>query len=503
MFKRLVCLLCCALLAIFAPAGAMAATEARIAGFDGDNSRHRWEDNGFFTRMQARTGVQLTFDEYTDYTKWQEAKTAMFASGDLPDVLFKAELTENEQITWAQSGQLIDLAPLLAENAPNLSALLAENPTWKQAITLPDGKIVALPMLNRLPAENAMWINRKWLDTLKLTAPNNWEELVQVLRAFRDGDPNQNGKADEIPFSYLGPWDLKFLAHAFGLVANDYNVYTDETGAVRFMPEQSGYVQMLAALSDAFAEGLLDANGFYTSDTFRTVSDINAAATYGLYFGPNPLTLLPMETAQQYELLMPLTWEGKQVYRELNGSVIRGTFAITSACKDPAAMLRWVDVLYSQEGATEALAGEAGKDYYVGADGTWSYAGDTQTSSSYVLYDLSIYDSGNMPWLFPTDFYARYNNESITSVQAQLQKLRACIVNPFPVYTLTPEQSAEIAPVQAELGRYVDESLARFVTGEWDAHDAAAIDAYRNGLAQRGLDGFIRFWQDVADAAIR
>ena len=84
------------------------------------------------------------------------------------------------------------------------------------------------------------------------------------------------------------------------------------------------------------------------------------------------------------------------MYRELNGSVIRGTFAITSACKDPAAMLRWVDVLYSQEGATEALAGEAGKDYYVGADGTWSYAGDTQTSSSYVLYDLSIYDSGNM-----------------------------------------------------------------------------------------------------------
>ena len=500
MLKRMVCLLCCAALAISVPVGALAATVYRMSGFDGDSSNHQWETNGFFTRMEARTGVQFTFDEYTEYPKWQETKTAMFASGNLPDVLFKAELTTREQISYASSGQLIDLAPLLEENAPNLWALLEAHPDWRKSITLPDGKIVALPALNPLPAENAMWINRQWLDTLHLSVPTDWDSLVTALRAFRTGDPNGNGNVDEIPLSFLGPWDLKFLAHAFGLVANDYNIYLDDAGAVRFLPEQPGYLELMRKLADAYAEGLLDRNGFYTADSFRTVTDSKTLPTYGLYFGPNPLTLLPFETAKQYALLEPLTFEGKQVYRELNGPVVGGTFAITSNCADPAAMLAWVDTLYSEAGANEALAGEEGKDYFVAADGSWSYAGDTQSSSSYVLYDLSLYDTGNMPWLFPEKFYARYNNESIATVNAELRDLQAFIVRPFPAYTLTTAQEDEIAPVQAELGRYVDESLARFVTGEWNAHSDTAIAAYQDGLAQHGKDGLIAFWQGIADS---
>ena len=162
-------------------------------------------------------------------------------------------------------------------------------------------------------------------------------------------------------------------------------------------------------------------------------------------------------------------------------------------------MLRWVDVLYTDEGAVEAMAGESGKDYTTDADGSWSYAGDVEALSSYILYNLSIYDTGNMPWLFPLDFYSRYGNASIGRVNAQLLSLREWIVKPFPAYTLTPVQEDEIAPAQKALGRYVDESLARFVTGEWDVNDPAAISAYQSGLAAHGKDAFVAFWQEIAD----
>ncbi|MDD3410360.1 MAG: hypothetical protein PHY12_06085, partial [Eubacteriales bacterium] len=106
MIRKTLALICC--LTMLAPAFAFAEqTSFSMAGFDGDQSNHDWNDNGFFTRMEARTGLTFTFDEYTDYAKWQAAKQKMFETGDLPDVLFKAALTTDEQLRYSESGQLI------------------------------------------------------------------------------------------------------------------------------------------------------------------------------------------------------------------------------------------------------------------------------------------------------------------------------------------------------------------------------------------------------------
>lgn len=44
-----------------------------------------------------------------------------------------------------------------------------------------------------------MHINQEWLKTLGMSMPENFEEFVEVLKAFRDKDPNGNGISDEIP----------------------------------------------------------------------------------------------------------------------------------------------------------------------------------------------------------------------------------------------------------------------------------------------------------------
>lgn len=498
MGKRAVGWLLCAALLFAVPFGALAGGPYRMAGFDGDESRHVWEDNAFFARMEARTGVTFTFEQYTDYGKWQAAKQAMLTGGTLPDVLFKAALTTREQIELSAQGKLIDLLPLLPEYAPNLWALLSAHPAWLSAITLPDGKVVALPAIYETPTQNAMWINGTWLDALGFAAPTDLSTLADVLRAFKAQDPNRNGQADEVPLSFLGPWDLKFLAHAVGLVANDYNVWLDG-GTVRFVPEDERYLSLLAWLRDAYAEGLLDQSGFTTADALRTVSDEKAAATYGLFFGPNPMNLLPYETARQYRLLAPLAFEDAQVYRDLNGPLTGGAFAITATCEDPAALLAWVDILYGNTGAVEAMAGKAGEDYLLAGDGGWTYAGDMEKNADYIMYDLSVYDTGTMPWLFPQGFYDRYQNDDIARVNGALQTLRGYVTAPFPAYVLTPAQEDELAPLQAALGRYVDESLARFVLGELDIRSQADVAAYRAGLAENGSVALTAFWQRVAD----
>lgn len=499
MLRRSLCCLLVLMLA-FVPA-ATAETLFSMAGYDGESSNHDWNTNQFFVRMQENTGISFTFDQYTDRTKWQAAKDEMFAEGGtLPDVLFKAALTTDEMIRYSQSGQLIDLRPLLEENAPNLWALLQAHPDWLEAVTLPDGKIVALPALQEVAPQDALWINQTWLDKLGLDMPTDFESLREVLTAFRDRDPNGNGKKDEIPLTFLGPWELKLFSHAYGVVANDYNIYLDEAGQVHYWPEEDSFFALAETLRGLYADKLLDQNGFTTADTLRRITDEKAEVTYGAFFAPTPVSLVTYEMSQNYVIVEPFAYEGVQVYRDLYGQVTRGTFAVTSACEDPAALLKWVDLLYSEEGAIEAMVGRQDENYTVDEDGYWDWMGGLDSLTASALNELSIYDSGEMPWLFPQAFYDRYTEENVRRVNEELHKLDAFVKRPFPVYTLTLEESGTVAQWQNELGLYVDETLARFVLGELELNEEN-ISAFREGLRERGMEEMITFWQTIAERA--
>ena len=69
------------------------------------------------------------------------------------------------------------------------------------------------------------------------------------------------------------------------------------------------------------------------------------------------------------------------------------------------------------------------------------------------------------------------------------------MVSPFPVYTLTEEESARALALQSRLGPYVDETLARVVLGEMDADEA---QTFLDGLYERGMQEMIDLWQSVA-----
>ena len=69
---------------------------------------------------------------------------------------------------------------------------------------------------------------------------------------------------------------------------------------------------------------------------------------------------------------------------------------------------------------------------------------------------------------------------------------------PFPSYTLTKEQQEIIAPLQMEIGSYVDESLAKFVIGETELTDETWQN-YLDTLDKMGLSSFVALWQQVLD----
>lgn len=469
-----------------------------MAGFD-DGNGHDWSTSLFFERMEERTGLSFSTTQYKSADEWTNAK-ALMLSGEapLPDVLFKASLTVRETVDLYEAGKLIDLRPYLEEYAPNLWALLQENPEWEAAITLPDGAIVALPALNDLQNNNAMWINQSWLNNLRLQTPTTADELTEVLRAFRDHDPNRNGKSDEVPLTFVSMWDLRFLAHAFGIVSNDYYVYVDESGKVRetlTLQQQREFLEWLHML---WEEKLIDHMGFRTNDAARQITDDKATITYGMMLAPTPLLVVPLSALGQYEMLMPLIYEGRQAYRDLCGDVVRGTFAITSACKDPAALLEWVDFLYTEEGYKLARSGVEDVDYVWNDDGTWSWMLDDQTVAMTVLPQISMTEGGFMPGWSSDAFQLAYSEPQTHNAIENMLTLRQVSVEPYPLVCLTKAQQARIDELQLALSKYAEQTMAWFVVGDLELNDEN-WNAFCQKVQELGLTEMLDIWQSALD----
>lgn len=469
-----------------------------MAGYDSTDSGHEWETNAFFPRMEKITGVSFALEQYKDAEAWTEAKgTLLDGSDNMPDVLFKAQLTGDEMTSLYEKGMLIDLKPYLAEYAPNLTALLQAHPEWEAEITLPGGQIVALPTINELPANNVAWINTMWLKNVKMEMPTTVEELTDVLRAFRDQDPNQNGRSDEIPVTFTSLWDLRYLGQAFGMLTNDYYLRAKD-GKIEFMADSEENHAFLTWLHQLWQEGLIDQNGFTSLDTMRAITDKDAAITYGIVFGATAMNLVPPESAINYAALMPMRCNGEDgKWRQLQSQIVRGTFAITSHCANPGEVLTWVDYLYSDEGDRLMQAGLPEEEYFVNADGTWEYI-DSGDSLTQVLQNQAIVGGGDTPGWFSADFQMKFNDSATHYAVEQLYQVQQVSVMPVPQIWLTTGDRSRINGIWAEMGYEMELDMVHFVTGDAPLNDetwAAFCAKYRTEKTEE----LVAVWQDALD----
>ena len=464
-----------------------------LEGYDGKVDYRVWDTNLFFSRMQEKTGISFQFRQYTDEEAWGRRKQELVKGTDLPDVLFKANLSSSEIRDMYQAGQIIDLAPYLETYAPDLWKLLEEHPEWKKAITMEDGAIPALPAINRLQNNDAMWINTTWLRKLKLEIPTTAEELTDVLRAFKNGDPNGNYQKDEIPLGFVGMWELRFLGHAFGIIDNDYYV-CEKDGKVTSSLTTEENRAFLTWLHQLWEEELLDHNGFSTTDELRQITDEKKAVPYGLLMSATPLTILPQAALEQFSVLEPLVYNGKQVYRDLAGDLIRGTFAITKACAEPEKLVSWVNTLYTAEGSLLASYGVEGEEYIWNENGQWEWNYPLETVANEILSTHTISEGGVAPGYIDEVFQGQYRDEATRRIVNGMYGLKQFSVIPYPPVVLNAEEEARVAEIQNELSRYAEKTMACFVTGDIELTDEN-WNTFCKTADEKGLQELIGIWQ--------
>lgn len=479
--------------------GAYAEGPISMAGYGDKDTKQVWTENDFFARMEDQTSVKLTLKQYTSKDAWQKAKDKMLKGGELPDVLFKAALTPQETMAMYEKGVLIDLRPYLEENAPNLWALLEAHPEWMADITLPDGAIVALPYIDEMQYNNLMWINQDWLDNLDLEMPTTADELLDVLRAFKKYDANGNGKEnDEIPLCFSSMWDLRFLAHAFGINANDYYVTLNNDGKVTEYLTTDANREFLKWLKTMYDEGLLDLNGFTNLNSLNNKKSEDADVVYGLMMISSPAERVHSSSVDQFVTLPPLKHEGMQIYRDLTGDIVRGAFAITSACEDPAQMLQWVDFLYTEEGFILAEVGKEGDEFLWVDEDSWKWIDSSETLLARTLPQSTIGAGAAVPGIDWYEFQMKVDEKETVRIMQEMRKYEDIATMPYPLVWLTEKEQKRVNELILQVGSYAEQQMVWFIAGDVKLNDKN-WDKFCDKVYDLGMQEMLDIWQTAAD----
>lgn len=274
MKKTLSLLTALAMLLVLMPTFAIAEEAAEepiviTAFMDGDPTLD-YSQNYSLQYLEEKTGVRIDPTGYVFSD--QEAPTQkqlLLASGDYPEIFLAntegAAFTFSEISTYGmQEGMLIPLNDLIA-SAPRLTELFEQRPEYYDMHVAPDGNIYSICRFSECGhcrAANKIYVNMEWLEKLGLEIPTTTEEFYEMLKAFKEQDPNGNGQADEIPLSGVESWTGGFL-NAF-LEIDDYNekYVADIDGQIVFQANTEEFREALRYLNKLYTEGLVDPAAF-------------------------------------------------------------------------------------------------------------------------------------------------------------------------------------------------------------------------------------------------
>lgn len=248
-------------------------------------------DNRWHKLLREEYGIDVKYLWTASEGEYSEKLGMSLASGDLPDVV---PFTSVDQLHQAyEAGYLQDLSGVFDQYASELLKEIYaydENAGFSK-VTF-DGFVSAFPGI--LPAYDnnpILYIRQDWLDNLGLKAPTNVSELVEVIRAFTEDDPDKDGANDTYGLSIgsdlTGAYGfLTGLATAFGAYPNCW--LADEEGKVSYGSVEPEMKDFLALLNDMYKKGYINPE-FYTKNDAALLEDItagNVGVVYSLSWFP-------------------------------------------------------------------------------------------------------------------------------------------------------------------------------------------------------------------------
>lgn len=451
-------------------------------------------------KIEEATGVDITFRLMTD-----DEYNYMIAFGDYPDVMV-SNLYMGEVLDLYDREIIMDLTDLIMEESVYLRQIYEEHPDIYKEAQTNDGKLIYLPSLN--PLENVedfyrlsysgLLIRQDWLDRLGLEVPETIEDWHQVLTAFRDGDLNDNGLADEIPFDDTRLW---VFASSFGVLDG---FYITPEGRVAYGCMEEGYRDYLTVMHQWYEEGLISRAAITGSTKWSEANIIGniSGSFYGLdnawrYYLPSLREV--EENAQLTAVPVPRAADGVSYcnVNRLSSHIRDQVTVITSSCSNPEAALKVIDYMYSPEGSALLTWGIEGVTYKVLPDGSRSLlpeALETADSGYLKLHHAAIGHTAFPKFDGETVLLQTYPKEQLTAEMIWADCDTSML---YPANILfSTEDRKRANSLMSNIEAYVTEQKTAFITGE------QSLDAYEDFLGTlraMKIDEVIQIYQKNYD----
>ena len=480
----------------------------------------RWNDtwptdfltDGVMGDLAKEADIDIEWQIYYS-NDFGEQKALLFGSDDLPDAFFgscglgDSDIVQNKE-------KLLELTDLINEETmPNLMKIFEEDPTMRMACTDRNEQIYSLPkkipFRPKLNSQN--YINKEWLDNLNLEMPTNYDELKEVLIAFKeqdadgDGDPN-----NEIPISGYKPGYGSVLLDSFDLIERgDEHMSLDANNKVVFVPTQDHYKEAVKYLRELWELGVMDEEYFTQEGSMYTAKlqkeggsqiGIFSGWTADSWAGPNTKQFVQMHTLES-------PWGTKNAQSIASTEYSDKELILNINCPNPEKVLRWADLFYDDLVSLQTFYGSIStgqiKD---NGDGTY----ELLTPKDNTL-DTSAW------WYSPRDFGPKYmrkefeekvtlptdQGDGLKLVEDELNAQYADnpnLLHAWPgTIKFTDDEINERTALNVDINSYVEAQWAHWITEggveeEWDD--------YLQQLDAMGLQRLIEIDQGAYDAYV-
>ncbi|NOU70385.1 extracellular solute-binding protein [Paenibacillus sp. LMG 31458] len=315
-------------------------------------------DQPFVKHINQKANVSLDMQLIASASFDQNLRLKI-ASGEIPDLIQASGLNPAGVLT---GNQTIPLDDLINKYGPNLKKFIPKD-SWDD-VTI-NGKIMGIPSVLLSPSNNILYIRKDWMEKVGGKIPQTSDELLDLLRLFRDKDPNGNGKQDEIAFTMRSNFTWWYnIAGMWGIGQSNYHVLNGEVTPDIINPNMKTALGFLKTMYD---EKLLDSEFLTNATTDKKVyADVVGSfvhLTDSIENWNDAITkALP---GKKPELIAIPTPKGKG-YNGPVGGIKKPNdkyYVITKAAKNPEAIIKMLDWFATDEGVIFHRLGLEGDTY--------------------------------------------------------------------------------------------------------------------------------------------
>lgn len=458
-----------------------------------------------YENLAEATGVNVEFKMLAEAT-YSTQIDLIIASGDTPDMYGRSLGSYDSKLQQAIEDEVvIDILPLVEENAPDLYNLMQRDTTWADQLKNADGTICKIANYTLPKTTEGGFVRGDWLEELGMEAPSTLDELTAVLEAFNN---NYDTTLTMLLDSDLGSvLDQFYNMSVMGFKSFSFQLTEPGSTEVICSMATDEYINYLLKLHEFYEKGIINSDFLSTSKDAGNLESCYINGESGVWKDDAKYTYnnaaAGMENNPNWTAT-PIVIDKSDYHMNQStgaGGVGMTQVYISADCTDPELALQFINYGYTQEGGLLIQVGVEDVTFTYDENGKMSYTelitnnpdGWTSNQASYVY----LTDAW-MPCIQLEEVFSMaYSEETLAAYDLWTNAYAGDDTMTIPLdCTLTADEQTEVFTLMSDCMTLFSESAGKVILGDMD--ESGFRDVIDTAMEQ-GLTRITEIYQGAYD----